>query len=736
MITERGPRSVFISGAARGIGRATAELFLSRGWRVGMYDVDTEAVSDAAAGRDRAVPGTLDVRDAGQWRAALGEFCGTGGLDVLINNAGVLASGPFVGMTAEEHRRMVDINVTGVVNGSLEGYPFLERSRGLLLNLCSASSLYGQPTLATYGATKAAVKSLTEALDIEWRARRCPRPQPAAAVRRHRDGLPRRPGGGERHPPRRAADARARRGHGVEGRPRAAASARRAAPPGRPADPADGCGRRGHAGLGQPARRLRRLARPLTAGSSARGPSGDVLARSVGGQGQADRLVQEGDLDALAYRGDHQALRDPVVVVVHLRQQFHGGLDAVLVRRDRDVLVDPGRDRVRVQLRLRPRLPPGAMRCLHDRRDVELHGVGRGGDLLGCEHVGAQHQVTGRLVEELRDVQLDPGQVAVSHPEGHVDLLVGDLVHRRKLAFQRIGHLAGEQLGESRPERRVGLAQVEARHQVITELVVDLAPLDGRDGVLQRRTQQVARLGRGRGGQARGKVVRGRTGRRRQLVEICLDGVEIRLDVDGDPLAVEECGGSLDRRRRDAVLTGEPGTEIVEVRLHLGEPLREALDVDPRMQEAVHGAELTGVEVTEAKDDAARVVGVAVAVLAEVVADLYGRREQLFQVVVGQLRVAAGRVAASANARTSSAELGTDSSSVPRRPAAKSLMASRSSSFGATAGRPQAAVPVRTAASMPPARSRGSRTETSGGGVPGRTRSRSICGSTVYRRVP
>ena len=170
MITERGSRSVFISGAARGIGRATAELFLSRGWRVGMYDVDTAAVTDAAAGRPRVVSGTLDVRDAGQWRAALGEFCGTGGLDVLINNAGVLASGPFVGMTAEEHRRMVDINVTGVVNGALEGYPFLERSRGLLLNLCSASSLYGQPTLATYGATKAAVKSLTEALDIEWQA--------------------------------------------------------------------------------------------------------------------------------------------------------------------------------------------------------------------------------------------------------------------------------------------------------------------------------------------------------------------------------------------------------------------------------------------------------------------------------------------------------------------------------------------------------------------------------------
>jgi short-subunit dehydrogenase len=168
--TSRRPGSVLISGAARGIGRATAELFLARGWRVGMYDVDRDAVVEAAAGRDRAVAGALDVRDAGQWRAALQEFCGDGGLDVLVNNAGVLASGPFTEIGLDSHRRMVDVNVTGVVNGAAEGHAFLRRSpRGLLLNLCSASSLYGQPTLATYGATKAAVKSLTEALDIEWR---------------------------------------------------------------------------------------------------------------------------------------------------------------------------------------------------------------------------------------------------------------------------------------------------------------------------------------------------------------------------------------------------------------------------------------------------------------------------------------------------------------------------------------------------------------------------------------
>lgn len=114
--------------------------------------------------------GTLDVRDADLWGSPLARFCPDGSLDVLVNNAGVLASGPFTGIDAGTHRRLVDVNVTGVLLGALTGHEYLSRApRGLLLNLCSASALYGQPTLATYGATKAAVKSLTEALDLEWR---------------------------------------------------------------------------------------------------------------------------------------------------------------------------------------------------------------------------------------------------------------------------------------------------------------------------------------------------------------------------------------------------------------------------------------------------------------------------------------------------------------------------------------------------------------------------------------
>jgi NAD(P)-dependent dehydrogenase (short-subunit alcohol dehydrogenase family) len=165
------PGQVVVTGAGRGIGRAIAERFLRAGWRVGMFDVDPAAVAEAAGSRAHAVHGSLDVRDPDQWRAALEGFCADDPLDVLVNNAGVLDAGPFIGIDPKAHQRTVEVNLTGVVNGALAGHRYLRRGRrGLLLNLCSASALYGQPGLATYGATKAAVKSLTEALDIEWRA--------------------------------------------------------------------------------------------------------------------------------------------------------------------------------------------------------------------------------------------------------------------------------------------------------------------------------------------------------------------------------------------------------------------------------------------------------------------------------------------------------------------------------------------------------------------------------------
>ena len=167
--------TVFISGAAAGIGRATALHFARRGHRVGAYDLDLAGLASLreeiiAGGGDIAI-GELDVSDAADWEQQLAAFTGSSRrLDILINNAGVLSSGNFEDIPLAAQRRMVDVNFYGAMAGLHTAFPYLrDTSRAQVVNLCSASALYGQPELATYSATKFAVRGLTEALELEWR---------------------------------------------------------------------------------------------------------------------------------------------------------------------------------------------------------------------------------------------------------------------------------------------------------------------------------------------------------------------------------------------------------------------------------------------------------------------------------------------------------------------------------------------------------------------------------------
>jgi NADP-dependent 3-hydroxy acid dehydrogenase YdfG len=167
-------QAIFITGAASGIGRATAKLFAERGWLVGLYDVDEPGLDslEREVGKNQCVRGKLDVRDEAAWRDAVAHFGQhtNGRMNALFNCAGILRMSKFEELAPSEARKEVDVNVMGVIYGIYAALPLLEKTeRSCIINMSSASAIYGTPELAVYSATKFAVRALTEALDLEFR---------------------------------------------------------------------------------------------------------------------------------------------------------------------------------------------------------------------------------------------------------------------------------------------------------------------------------------------------------------------------------------------------------------------------------------------------------------------------------------------------------------------------------------------------------------------------------------
>lgn len=166
--------TILITGAAHGIGLATAKRYATQGWFVGMYDINREGLNTLLESGDfpNACGDYCDVTDIESIRAMFEHFSShtDGRLDLLVNNAGVLSAGHFEDIDHESHDRMVNVNVAGATNTLQAAFPLLKQTPGAtVVNLCSASSIHGIPRLAVYSASKFYVNGLTEALDLEWR---------------------------------------------------------------------------------------------------------------------------------------------------------------------------------------------------------------------------------------------------------------------------------------------------------------------------------------------------------------------------------------------------------------------------------------------------------------------------------------------------------------------------------------------------------------------------------------
>ena len=174
MASDPARSAILISGAASGIGLATARAYAARGWLVGAPDRDAVGLNRLAAELGDAVwTHPLDIADRDGVLAAIDAFAGVSGgrLDILLANAGIDAKGPFGATGWDRIRAVVEVNLLGTMSLIHAALPLLRATPGALcLSTASASAIFGQAGMAVYSATKHAVKGLTEALSGELAA--------------------------------------------------------------------------------------------------------------------------------------------------------------------------------------------------------------------------------------------------------------------------------------------------------------------------------------------------------------------------------------------------------------------------------------------------------------------------------------------------------------------------------------------------------------------------------------
>jgi meso-butanediol dehydrogenase/(S,S)-butanediol dehydrogenase/diacetyl reductase len=169
-MTRFNEKTVLVTGAASGIGLATARRFLDEGARVVMLDIDGAKLEEAAAGlpQDRVLVQVGDTADkataTAAVKAAVERF---GGLHVLINNAGVATEGDIMKTSEEDFERVLAVNVGGYFHMAKAAMPELVKTRGSIVMTSSVSGLGGDWNLFAYNTSKGAVSNMVRAMAMD-----------------------------------------------------------------------------------------------------------------------------------------------------------------------------------------------------------------------------------------------------------------------------------------------------------------------------------------------------------------------------------------------------------------------------------------------------------------------------------------------------------------------------------------------------------------------------------------
>ena len=163
-------KSALITGAARGIGRHLAEAYVREGARVALCDIDAERARGAAAEIGKAaIAVEMDVTSQTSIDAAVHHITNIfDGIDILVNNAALFTAAPITDITRDDYARVFDINVSGTlfVMQAVAREMIARKLGGKIINMASQAGRRGEPLVAVYCATKAAVISLTQSAGL------------------------------------------------------------------------------------------------------------------------------------------------------------------------------------------------------------------------------------------------------------------------------------------------------------------------------------------------------------------------------------------------------------------------------------------------------------------------------------------------------------------------------------------------------------------------------------------